>query len=316
MPIRCCGCFFFFSSRRRHTRSDRDWSSDVCSSDLVGVVPGVRGEVEVREGPVGSALHLLLPHAKRSRSKAHVLADGAREELLVRVLEYRPDPPRQLLRDAVTGIPVADPHRSLARSLEPRDEADHGGLAGAVLAQQRDALPRGDGERQAVQHRYGAVGESHAVEAQGRNHRQRRTAWATVRGYGPGSPLAPQTVATLVPSPASQAATSASSSGVPTARTVPSSSHTTRSATSGRASRALVASRTAFPSFASTRISRHSALAPSASSSAAGSSNSTRPESMARVAAMITRCSSPPDRVAGSRVASGPSSSCSRTRST
>src|SRR6266496_4094595 len=27
-------CFFFFSSRRRHTRSLRDWSSDVCSSDL------------------------------------------------------------------------------------------------------------------------------------------------------------------------------------------------------------------------------------------------------------------------------------------
>src|SRR2546422_7789030 len=27
--------FFFFSSRRRHTRCSRDWSSDVCSSDLV-----------------------------------------------------------------------------------------------------------------------------------------------------------------------------------------------------------------------------------------------------------------------------------------
>src|SRR5207245_7157143 len=27
--------FFFFSSRRRHTRCYRDWSSDVCSSDLV-----------------------------------------------------------------------------------------------------------------------------------------------------------------------------------------------------------------------------------------------------------------------------------------
>src|SRR5215469_14613875 len=27
--------FFFFSSRRRHTRSLRDWSSDVCSSDLI-----------------------------------------------------------------------------------------------------------------------------------------------------------------------------------------------------------------------------------------------------------------------------------------
>src|SRR6266496_1223127 len=31
--------FFFFSSRRRHTRSLRDWSSDVCSSDLVVATP-------------------------------------------------------------------------------------------------------------------------------------------------------------------------------------------------------------------------------------------------------------------------------------
>src|SRR5207249_9161529 len=30
----CSLIFFFFSSRRRHTRSKRDWSSDVCSSDL------------------------------------------------------------------------------------------------------------------------------------------------------------------------------------------------------------------------------------------------------------------------------------------
>ena len=30
----CVFCFFFFSSRRRHTRLVRDWSSDVCSSDL------------------------------------------------------------------------------------------------------------------------------------------------------------------------------------------------------------------------------------------------------------------------------------------
>src|SRR5438105_11564868 len=29
--------FFFFSSRRRHTRSTRDWSSDVCSSDLMSL---------------------------------------------------------------------------------------------------------------------------------------------------------------------------------------------------------------------------------------------------------------------------------------
>src|SRR5690606_5719416 len=30
---------FFFSSRRRHTRFSRDWSSDVCSSDLVTFSP-------------------------------------------------------------------------------------------------------------------------------------------------------------------------------------------------------------------------------------------------------------------------------------
>src|SRR2546430_14685932 len=31
--------YFFFSSRRRHTRFDCDWSSDVCSSDLLGQTP-------------------------------------------------------------------------------------------------------------------------------------------------------------------------------------------------------------------------------------------------------------------------------------
>src|SRR5260221_10734396 len=33
--------FFFFSSRRRHTRSLCDWSSDVCSSDLCTPLPSV-----------------------------------------------------------------------------------------------------------------------------------------------------------------------------------------------------------------------------------------------------------------------------------
>src|SRR5207245_6915404 len=33
--ISCQFVVFFFSSRRRHTRCYRDWSSDVCSSDLV-----------------------------------------------------------------------------------------------------------------------------------------------------------------------------------------------------------------------------------------------------------------------------------------
>src|SRR2546430_8927980 len=37
--------FFFFSSRRRHTRFDCDWSSDVCSSDLVAANPTEGGLV-------------------------------------------------------------------------------------------------------------------------------------------------------------------------------------------------------------------------------------------------------------------------------
>src|SRR2546430_4632352 len=40
-----CWVSFFFSSRRRHTRFDCDWSSDVCSSDLIGLL--VQGHIAV-----------------------------------------------------------------------------------------------------------------------------------------------------------------------------------------------------------------------------------------------------------------------------
>src|SRR2546428_4773965 len=45
--------FFFFSSRRRHTRSDRDWSSDVCSSDLT---ERRRATATIRDVPAGGPL--------------------------------------------------------------------------------------------------------------------------------------------------------------------------------------------------------------------------------------------------------------------
>src|SRR5690606_40129646 len=61
-------CFFFFSSRRRHTRFSRDWSSDVCSSDLSFAIdiyglsevigPGV--SIECREAKDG--LHIAEDH--------------------------------------------------------------------------------------------------------------------------------------------------------------------------------------------------------------------------------------------------------------
>src|SRR2546422_10542284 len=47
MSITSC-VFFFFSSRRRHTRCSRDWSSDVCSSDLLALAVGVGAYPVVR----------------------------------------------------------------------------------------------------------------------------------------------------------------------------------------------------------------------------------------------------------------------------
>src|SRR5207253_3461077 len=54
--------FFFFSSRRRHTRWPRDWSSDVCSSDLTRVSPsGWRKESSGRFLPPARRRHPRLP---------------------------------------------------------------------------------------------------------------------------------------------------------------------------------------------------------------------------------------------------------------
>src|SRR3712207_1596662 len=48
--------FFFFSSRRRHTRYWRDWSSDVCSSDLAGREDPLARRVRRRPAD-GGAVH-------------------------------------------------------------------------------------------------------------------------------------------------------------------------------------------------------------------------------------------------------------------
>src|SRR5205807_6047868 len=50
---------FFFSSRRRHTRLQGDWSSDVCSSDLCGVCHTLAAANAV--GKVGPNLDMLKP---------------------------------------------------------------------------------------------------------------------------------------------------------------------------------------------------------------------------------------------------------------
>src|SRR5690349_23693751 len=50
----CVLFFFFFSSRRRHTRSLRDWSSDVCSSDLAVEIGKALGQSFVVDNKTGA----------------------------------------------------------------------------------------------------------------------------------------------------------------------------------------------------------------------------------------------------------------------
>src|SRR6266403_4602156 len=77
--------FFFFSSRRRHTRSLRDWSSDVCSSDLgegqAQVPEAVRQHDNADErgcdGRGVAALPQCLRKAETRRDRASLLPDPA-----------------------------------------------------------------------------------------------------------------------------------------------------------------------------------------------------------------------------------------------
>src|SRR2546426_4203741 len=79
---------FFFSSRRRHTRLQGDWSSDVCSSDLelaqgershhaltgLGQIAGLeegRGELEIGRGIVEHQLAHARPRLPIQRSEEH-----------------------------------------------------------------------------------------------------------------------------------------------------------------------------------------------------------------------------------------------------
>src|SRR2546422_8076461 len=69
--------FFFFSSRRRHTRCSRDWSSDVCSSDLR---PGRL--VESRDG----LERRRRVYRERMRSEEHTSELQSRLHLVCRLL--------------------------------------------------------------------------------------------------------------------------------------------------------------------------------------------------------------------------------------
>src|SRR5690349_20475403 len=64
--------YFFFSSRRRHTSSLRDWSSDVCSSDLVSK--------NAKSRTASAAERMIIPSRRRCCSAGGTLLSGRSEE--------------------------------------------------------------------------------------------------------------------------------------------------------------------------------------------------------------------------------------------
>src|SRR5690606_7899554 len=88
--------FFFFSSRRRHTRFSRDWSSDVCSSDLVAeLVPRVS-----RTNDVADSHYSLRLNSDRSGALAGAGAGAGRARTLAQRQLHRANE-GGLLRDLV-----------------------------------------------------------------------------------------------------------------------------------------------------------------------------------------------------------------------
>src|SRR5690606_41695056 len=71
-----CVLLFFFSSRRRHTRFSRDWSSDVCSSDLDPATATCSPAVE----PPGRAQRVRETVARVRAGEATALPHGRSEE--------------------------------------------------------------------------------------------------------------------------------------------------------------------------------------------------------------------------------------------
>src|SRR5690606_39941841 len=123
--------YFFFSSRRRHTRFSRDWSSDVCSSDLGGV-----------------ASHLVCGHHAAHDALEHEMADwlGTPRALLfgsgytasLAVVQ-------SLLGDGDTCVQDKLNHASLIEAARLADcrlrRYPHGDVEGAI--RQLRALPEG-----------------------------------------------------------------------------------------------------------------------------------------------------------------------------
>src|SRR2546430_5878157 len=148
--------FFFFSSRRRHTRFDCDWSSDVCSSDLIidAELPDMSGidacrllHSDLRIGHTVPTL-ILTPNKPTPEQRVAALRTGVwdfllyppdREELLLSLETYLQakrniDVALAGLVDPATGLHTRPALARRARELGALMSRARGGLACVVFA--------------------------------------------------------------------------------------------------------------------------------------------------------------------------------------
>src|SRR5690606_41196926 len=98
---------FFFSSRRRHTRFSRDWSSDVCSSDLGPMTLPANKEV-VLKNIKGNAMEIMAEIDVKDAPafEINVLRSPKKEEY-TRIVFYRDQIGRASCRERVESSVVA-----------------------------------------------------------------------------------------------------------------------------------------------------------------------------------------------------------------
>src|SRR3712207_7617120 len=111
--------FDFFSSRRRHTRYWRDWSSDVCSSDLTLVPADDGGWVQADRGARTQQATFLCPNEEKEAYVSGEPADDARfVDALAHTLEhaggYAPGEAKRLAQTRLPDILPYDHRRPVS----------------------------------------------------------------------------------------------------------------------------------------------------------------------------------------------------------
>src|SRR5688500_20284963 len=76
---------FFFASRRRHTRLQGDWSSDVCSSDLVQQAHGLGAEAARHRPEAGEEEPIVVPALDERVNRVAVGLDRRDDDLTVQI---------------------------------------------------------------------------------------------------------------------------------------------------------------------------------------------------------------------------------------